>query len=509
MKQRSMTLLALSLLPFTAFAVGCDQTGAEDGDGRDDAFVTSGKADGGIAEGSSEAQAVLHLVNTASFEVLDASAEVGLDIRAADGIVSRRIGADGTAGTDDDVPFETLAQLDAVPWVGPSAFRKLLAYALEHGYGTVDCDDGVSMLDRCYGIDDEQVAAVTTARSYHVFPINGMRLHHAANGFTVSGSQDLYESPSWVTRGIQVRETPEGWEYAASGADTYVIDGIDAPDGTLEPLQIGSSWGHRRTFLSAGDQGCDARDIGQISTAYSAYGPSGDSLAAALIAERSGITSLRACEDGEWQTVRSSFDRTAHVGVRFTATGEPQVVGVSRSTVQIFERSPLTGWERILVHSLENGTHGEEVDFATGPDGLMHVYVGTRTFTDDRSTGDLSVERVVLDDAGVVESVLLFDGEGSDRADARGTALVQAGIDDAGREFVALDRRGSGSQHFIDLIAYDPAQGPVRTTIDNYTTEPGHRLNVGFAVAPEGTLALALQSLGDPLRVRRFEHRRW
>ncbi|HJL24212.1 MAG TPA: matrixin family metalloprotease [Polyangiaceae bacterium LLY-WYZ-15_(1-7)] len=63
--------------------------------------------------GTDEAR-ILEVANTASFEVLDV--HVGLDVRAARGIVEQR-------------PFATLEELDAVPWVGPSALDALLAWA--------------------------------------------------------------------------------------------------------------------------------------------------------------------------------------------------------------------------------------------------------------------------------------------------------------------------------------------------------------------------------------------
>ncbi|HZO14922.1 MAG TPA: carboxylesterase family protein, partial [Polyangiaceae bacterium] len=74
-----------------------------------------------IAEGSREARAVLQLANTATQDALDGV--VGLDARAAEAIVNFRRGADGTE------VFETLAELDGVPYVGSAAFEKLLAYA--------------------------------------------------------------------------------------------------------------------------------------------------------------------------------------------------------------------------------------------------------------------------------------------------------------------------------------------------------------------------------------------
>lgn len=71
--------------------------------------------------------AILGVANTASLEALDV--DVGLDKRAAENIVLHRIGPDGLAGTGDDDPFETLAELDGVPYVGESALAKLLTYA--------------------------------------------------------------------------------------------------------------------------------------------------------------------------------------------------------------------------------------------------------------------------------------------------------------------------------------------------------------------------------------------
>lgn len=56
----------------------------------------------------------LWAANTLSFDVLDD--DVGLDSRAAENIVARR-------------PFATVAELDAVPYVGVSALEKLLTYA--------------------------------------------------------------------------------------------------------------------------------------------------------------------------------------------------------------------------------------------------------------------------------------------------------------------------------------------------------------------------------------------
>ncbi|MCA9618827.1 MAG: hypothetical protein KC731_07395 [Myxococcales bacterium] len=81
-----------------------------------------------------EADAVIDLVNEASLVVLDD--DVGLDKRAAENIVAHRDGADATPSTSDDDPFDDIEELDAVPYVGPSALDKLVAYV--HAQGLVD-----------------------------------------------------------------------------------------------------------------------------------------------------------------------------------------------------------------------------------------------------------------------------------------------------------------------------------------------------------------------------------
>jgi hypothetical protein len=105
-----------------AFALGLIATsGCEnETDGPDDSFLTDGKADDqGVQEGSPEAHGVLAVANQESLSTL--REDVGLSSRAAENIVSSR-------------PFETLAELDAVPFVGPVAFSLLLDYARQNGY---------------------------------------------------------------------------------------------------------------------------------------------------------------------------------------------------------------------------------------------------------------------------------------------------------------------------------------------------------------------------------------
>jgi hypothetical protein len=122
------------------FVLGC--TAAEPEDGRDDAFLSDGKSDsGGVQEGSPEALGILAVANTVSDEILRERPPdgVGLGDRAVDNLIYIRLGDDGLPGTADDGQLATLAELDAVPFIGPIAFAKLLAYARDHGYVDTSC----------------------------------------------------------------------------------------------------------------------------------------------------------------------------------------------------------------------------------------------------------------------------------------------------------------------------------------------------------------------------------
>jgi hypothetical protein len=84
-----------------------------------------GKADTifGIEEGSPEARGILRVANESDFETLDD--DVGLDHRAASGIVERRPEPDG---------FGSLAELAEIPFVKAAAFARLLEYASANGF---------------------------------------------------------------------------------------------------------------------------------------------------------------------------------------------------------------------------------------------------------------------------------------------------------------------------------------------------------------------------------------
>jgi hypothetical protein len=124
---------SLALIAVTGLLAACEAAPpAPEQDGPNDSFLAGGKADSaGISEGSPEALGVLALVNSADYTTLYKKARISS--RAAHNILNYREGDDGVAGTADDQLFDTLAELDAVPYVGPATFNALLAYARAQG----------------------------------------------------------------------------------------------------------------------------------------------------------------------------------------------------------------------------------------------------------------------------------------------------------------------------------------------------------------------------------------
>ena len=69
---------------------------------------------------------------------------VGLDSRAAAGIVRHRAGADAVSPSADDDLFDDIDELDAIAYVGDAAFYKLQAYAQAHPAPAPESVEGVS-----------------------------------------------------------------------------------------------------------------------------------------------------------------------------------------------------------------------------------------------------------------------------------------------------------------------------------------------------------------------------
>ena len=121
----------IGILTTLVFTVPACTTAEEIEDGVDDAFP-DGKADGGIEDGSPEALGVLALVNDTSLTASKLKAAAGITARVSTNITKHHDGANASDPADND-PFDTLAELDAIPYVGPATLNALLEAARDRG----------------------------------------------------------------------------------------------------------------------------------------------------------------------------------------------------------------------------------------------------------------------------------------------------------------------------------------------------------------------------------------
>jgi hypothetical protein len=173
------------------------------GDAINDSFITDGKTDtDGISDGSPEARAVLDLANTLTETQL--RDDVELSSSAAQHIVSAR----------QDQAFTTLADLDAVPYVGTIAFHRLLAYARAQGlvgdggttvgHGTLlDCNTSLG--------PDQQVTVIGDGETLTLRELTD-------TGATVTRTLGLSE---WTSEKLRLRDDGFG------STSTLTKDGAD------------------------------------------------------------------------------------------------------------------------------------------------------------------------------------------------------------------------------------------------------------------------------------------
>jgi phosphatidylserine/phosphatidylglycerophosphate/cardiolipin synthase-like enzyme len=115
----SALLSALLLAP-----AACGDADVDSPDGRDEVAFVDGKADANWGE--CELDSVLALVNDPATSADDLK-DGGVHSRAANNIIDARNGDDGEAGTNDDVAFESVRDIDDVFYVGPVALDQLVA----------------------------------------------------------------------------------------------------------------------------------------------------------------------------------------------------------------------------------------------------------------------------------------------------------------------------------------------------------------------------------------------
>jgi phosphatidylserine/phosphatidylglycerophosphate/cardiolipin synthase-like enzyme len=117
----SALFLALSTLALTT-ASGCAVEEDEDND----------STESDLQENTVEARAVLRLLNDKTVTAQELVTQAKIASSTAGRIVARRNGADGVVATQDDNPFDTLAELKSER-VGAATLAKLVAYARTKG----------------------------------------------------------------------------------------------------------------------------------------------------------------------------------------------------------------------------------------------------------------------------------------------------------------------------------------------------------------------------------------
>lgn len=120
----------MRLAPALALALAMTACVADDSpDGKDAVGLGGGKADGEELSDCQKREIVTLLNGGVTADEL---ATAGVHERAARELVAHRDGADAQFGTADDDLFDSLEEVDAVDYVGPTAFTQLAAAVEPH-----------------------------------------------------------------------------------------------------------------------------------------------------------------------------------------------------------------------------------------------------------------------------------------------------------------------------------------------------------------------------------------
>ncbi len=191
-------------------------------------------------------RATLALVNDAAvgFPLLDD--DVGLDRRAAKNIIEHRNGGDAIVSTADDNPFDSIAELDGISYVGKTALALLRDYAIQNGYVEdtpgIDQPTGRPALSR-------PVQYENTWCTYADSPpyVRAVAWEHAdvqaAMSALLAGYRSTFSYTEWrVAYGLEPDKSGTAQERAHAKARNYmrVICGEhrDYPDMIQDKLQV-------------------------------------------------------------------------------------------------------------------------------------------------------------------------------------------------------------------------------------------------------------------------------
>jgi len=183
-----------TLFPLVLALASCAEGEVEDhtsGDAQDAIGLSAGKDDG-TSFSDCELRQVLSLVNAA-----DATAErlreLGVHSRAATNIAQARSGADQLVGTVDDALFADIGAVDDVYFVGPAAFRQLVAAVRDQ------C--GATEVEVIFSPQPKEESHI--ARAIELIDRAQRRIDVAMYSFSDGGISDALERA--VARGVVVR----------------------------------------------------------------------------------------------------------------------------------------------------------------------------------------------------------------------------------------------------------------------------------------------------------------
>ncbi|MEQ1569491.1 MAG: right-handed parallel beta-helix repeat-containing protein [Myxococcota bacterium] len=283
----------------------------------------------GYLDGTPDAELILEVANTATHAQLDGP--IGLGDLAACDVFEGRVGPDGVAGTADDSPYATLAELAAVPFVDRAAFDALLTWGLDHA-GPAECPPG-------FIVSSDGMTRFTDLTSALLASAPGTVLDLCEGEFY--GGWSVTEDVTLRGRGVDLtRLTTQGTRFFTVSAGTSL---------TLERMSMVSTytstvgWGAGLIDATAGDIALTIRE------AYVAGGEGLDGGAlymnsGTLVVSDSTFEDNRALYGGAMflSSTDARIERTtfaANQGTSPTATGQGGALYLLGASVELVDSS--------------------------------------------------------------------------------------------------------------------------------------------------------------------------
>lgn len=226
MRTSIISTTALSL----CVALGACATGA------DDEFASeerSGSYPAPPAEQTADAFGMLRVANELTFEQLDD--DVPLDIRAANSITEHRAGVDELIGTADDLYVASIADLDALYWLGPAMMWRIYNYAVLEGFvpasvPPASCEAELADSVEACLLFVEEAAAPATGSGFGVAPFKD----------DIAASCLEANDPTYPSADFFVAEGVTGYDDPTLGYHDLLCDGATAPVCAIGVAGIGT-----------------------------------------------------------------------------------------------------------------------------------------------------------------------------------------------------------------------------------------------------------------------------